>query len=355
MSLKEKKQEYRQKIIDLIKVEGKYLTSSMIREKLGITRSQLGYLELNLTALNKECGFVRRAPNIVKTPTLSKEEAIIKITNFIQKEGKYITGYELRGKRLPAHLLSTFGINLHELNIKLGYFRSSPFEKISKQAIRQQIIKYIKKEKRYISQQELVVVLGVSLGYITKSGIDTVELNKQYGQKYKMNYFENLAEKAFTELNIEFKSQKWFPDLISDSDRITHLRFDFYIPTLNLAVECNGSQHWDKTHRFYSDRLIQNDKLKEEYCCKKGISLLKIPFAGRWKTTSEYIKSCFLEHLRNLSATTQPEKAIVNRSKKKGIEAISSQSPKAKLTEMESVQRLVERRKAQVSLKCPTS
>lgn len=59
------------------------------------------------------------------------------------------------------------------------------------------------------------------------------------------------------------------------------LFIDIYIPRLNIAIECDGIQH-DQFSKFYHQDIFtfknqqKNDKLKEEYCAEKGITIVRI-------------------------------------------------------------------------------
>ena len=74
----------------------------------------------------------------------------------------------------------------------------------------------------------------------------------------------------FTGNNIEFTSEKTYPDL----KNISHLRFDFYLPEYNILVEYHGCQHFDPNDRRYSENAIERDHLKYDYAKKNNIPLL---------------------------------------------------------------------------------
>ena len=82
------------------------------------------------------------------------------------------------------------------------------------------------------------------------------------------------------ENNIEFVKQKSYPDLRSSKFGI--LRFDFYIPEGNYLIEYDGQQHfkagsgWDTEDHF--EKVKRNDKIKNEYCKRNGITLIRIPY-----------------------------------------------------------------------------
>lgn len=74
-----------------------------------------------------------------------------------------------------------------------------------------------------------------------------------------------------------FDREKEFPGLFDNKP----LRFDFYILGLNFLIEVDGSQHYQGSI-FHSTReewlkQIHHDEMKNDYCRKNGISLLRIP------------------------------------------------------------------------------
>ena len=61
-----------------------------------------------------------------------------------------------------------------------------------------------------------------------------------------------------------------------------HLEFDFYIPQFNTLIEFDGIQHFQPIEYFGGiDRFIDlkiKDGLKNEYCLKNNIKLIRIPY-----------------------------------------------------------------------------
>lgn len=68
--------------------------------------------------------------------------------------------------------------------------------------------------------------------------------------------------------NIEFITQKTYNDLKSDKNY--KLRFDFYLPQLNLLVEMDDRSHTS------SDEQVNNGKIKDQYCIDHKLKLLRI-------------------------------------------------------------------------------
>lgn len=82
--------------------------------------------------------------------------------------------------------------------------------------------------------------------------------------------------------NLNFEKQKTFDDLRNKkTNRL--LKFDFYLPEYNVCIEYDGECHYEPW-RLCSDadlklkEMKQRDKIKDDYCKNKGISLLRIPY-----------------------------------------------------------------------------
>jgi len=78
--------------------------------------------------------------------------------------------------------------------------------------------------------------------------------------------------------NIYFKTQYSFKDCKNSQT----LYFDFYLPNHNLCIEYDGIQHFKPIERFGGEnefKLTQlRDEIKNDYCNKNGIKLLRIKY-----------------------------------------------------------------------------
>ena len=75
--------------------------------------------------------------------------------------------------------------------------------------------------------------------------------------------------------NIKYESQFKFKNC---KDKLP-LPFDFYLPIYNLCIEYDGKQHFEKNDFFGENSFIgtqKHDKLKNNYCLKNNINLLRI-------------------------------------------------------------------------------
>lgn len=93
----------------------------------------------------------------------------------------------------------------------------------------------------------------------------------------------SIAERIITTLliksNLEFITEKTFPDLLGLSGGL--LRFDFYLPTLNTAIEYQGQQHYWSVFGSDLEKQKAHDKLKKDYCATHSIQLIEIPYWER--------------------------------------------------------------------------
>lgn len=115
----------------------------------------------------------------------------------------------------------------------------------------------------------------------TFSAIKNGNYRCQECTKYKSN-LEKKAENWLISKHIEYVCQKTFEEC-RDKRK---LPFDFYLPKYNCCIEIDGDQH-DKIVNFgdstkeelekqFEKRKL-HDKIKNEYCIKNNIKLIRIP------------------------------------------------------------------------------
>ena len=92
--------------------------------------------------------------------------------------------------------------------------------------------------------------------------------------KCNMSRLEEEVSLLLKENNIIFEEQKTFEWLKYKSK----LRLDFYLPDYNIAIECQGKQHFEAIDIFggnkYFQVTIERDNKKRELCQKNNITLL---------------------------------------------------------------------------------
>lgn len=77
---------------------------------------------------------------------------------------------------------------------------------------------------------------------------------------------------------INYIRQKTF----KDCKNINLLKFDFYIPDYNTCIEYDGEQHFKINEYFGGEESFNkckiNDHIKNNYCTKNNIKLIRIPY-----------------------------------------------------------------------------
>ena len=101
----------------------------------------------------------------------------------------------------------------------------------------------------------------------------------EYGCSHcKKSKGEKLIEKILIESKIDYIPQHEYPDC----KNINTLHFDFFLPKYNLEVEYDGEQHTRCSEFFGGKKVFEEtqlrDKIKNEYCLKNKINLLRIPY-----------------------------------------------------------------------------
>ena len=109
---------------------------------------------------------------------------------------------------------------------------------------------------------------------------------------------EDKIKRILEELKISYTQQKTFTECKNPKTN-TKLRFDFYLPNHNCCIEYDGEQHFHGPRVAGSTRFTQQeiekiqerDKVKDAFCTKQGIGLVRIPYWDFDKLSSEYLKN----------------------------------------------------------------
>ena len=120
---------------------------------------------------------------------------------------------------------------------------------------------------------------------------DNPEHKKEYMKQYYDKYLEEnglergqgsigeqKVRQVLRESNFTFSEQHRFDDC---KFKYT-LPFDFYIPSLNIAIEYDGIQHFNIVEAWGGiEHLVDNvirDTIKNDYCRRNNIRLIRIPY-----------------------------------------------------------------------------
>jgi hypothetical protein len=107
--------------------------------------------------------------------------------------------------------------------------------------------------------------------------------------------FEKLFKAAFPRTRLVKQKQIKYNGQI--------LRFDFFIPSLNLYVEVQGQQHFTFNSFFYESELDfkkqkRRDSLKEEWCELEGASFCSITDKELSKMTTAVFKKTIINGVK---------------------------------------------------------
>lgn len=120
-------------------------------------------------------------------------------------------------------------------------------------------------------------IFTASFSYLRRAYRDSDPIKCPKCSTSKSKGEERIAE-FLNENKIPFIQEKTF---IGCSDK-NKLRFDFYLPDHNLVIEYMGKQHYYPTTYFggldaFKVRT-QHDEFKKNFCSKRGINYLDIPY-----------------------------------------------------------------------------
>lgn len=91
--------------------------------------------------------------------------------------------------------------------------------------------------------------------------------------------------------------------IFNDCRNINPLPFDFYLPDYNICIEFDGVQHTNKNSYYYREDIEVNDNIKNKYCDKNNIKLLRLSY-----TILNNIESHLIKYLTNLKILSNKQK-----------------------------------------------
>ena len=95
--------------------------------------------------------------------------------------------------------------------------------------------------------------------------------------------------KILTKNNINYTYQKGF----DDCKNINKLSFDFYLMDFNTCIEYDGKQHYESNEFFGGIESLklqqEKDKIKNEYCLKNNIKLIRIKYNENIEDKLEFL------------------------------------------------------------------
>lgn len=91
-------------------------------------------------------------------------------------------------------------------------------------------------------------------------------------------------------LDVEYETEKAFDGCRNEKGNM-NLYFDFYFPSQKTVIEYDGALHFEGVEFFggqeHYENLLKCDAIKDEYCKRNGIIMVRIPYT---KTKEEVIQ-----------------------------------------------------------------
>jgi hypothetical protein len=135
--------------------------------------------------------------------------------------------------------------------------------------------------EEYVTALTPIDILHLPCGNILKLKPSAL-LSLNSGCKYcNMSSPERLIDSVLKEHEIKYKTQYKFHDCKSDKN--IRLPFDFALfveNNLSIIIEYDGQHHFHENAfgKESYDRTVKNDLIKNEYCIKNNIKLIRIPY-----------------------------------------------------------------------------
>jgi hypothetical protein len=108
---------------------------------------------------------------------------------------------------------------------------------------------------------------------------------------------ELFISNILNDFNIKYLRQHKFNDCrgVKGKKYCRRLPFDFYLPDFNTMIEYDGRQHFEPISKFGGlegfTKLRRNDQIKNQYCFKNNINMIRIPYTMKKEDIPQYIKS----------------------------------------------------------------
>lgn len=225
----------------------------------------------------KKCGIEEGA----KKRAMAQKEFIARVKEFFPKydysEVNYVNTHtkvkvicEKHGmfEIMPYHLLNGHGCKKCGQDVTHGKQRKSK-EQFIKEARKVHGNKYDYIEAEYENRNKNIAIICPIHGQYFQSPTSHL---KGYGcPKCNCSILENKILVLLESEGIEFEQEKKFSWL-------GLMSLDFYLPKYNVAIECQGIQHFKPVKYFGGNEgftyRLRNDLKKKELCEKNGIKLL---------------------------------------------------------------------------------
>lgn len=155
---------------------------------------------------------------------------------------------------------------------------------VGKEVLERKTLDFIREKNEYCTQEEICNGVGHSSKTFKKHGLKFSAFNRDLGFLKPKSKFQEKVGEFLTKEFSNIESEKKFEGLVGNTGY--PLRVDFYIPSENMVVEADGTQHSDPNHPWkeWNNGTVKDyDKIKDEFFKKQGIRLCRIPYKRNLK------------------------------------------------------------------------
>lgn len=167
--------------------------------------------------------------------------------------------------------------------LKLRHDRTKTTQQFIEDAVKVHGNIYDYSKTEYTGASKKVSIICPKHGEFFKSPIGHVA-NKQGCPKCRASTGELIIMRWLEENKINYIPQKSFSDCRNPKTNYP-LKYDFFIPDLNILIEYDGKQHFERScfsKHFKTQKELEEtqfrDKVKTQYSEKNGFKLIRIPF-----------------------------------------------------------------------------
>lgn len=147
------------------------------------------------------------------------------------------------------------------------------------EGVRQKLYEVAKQRGYWLGSNQAKALLKVRHEFFDDIGVSLDEINRSLGYTKPKSGFEELVltalETVFPDSSIERevsgpKTETGYPT-----------RFDFVVDG-QLVIEADGPQHTDESSGWYSEEYVKRDRMKEAYCERNGLTMIRIRHSNAW-------------------------------------------------------------------------
>lgn len=129
-----------------------------------------------------------------------------------------------------------------------------------------------------------------NVAYVT--GRSLLGGNTQSCGKCNCSHGEQKIKEILEDGEINFIQEYKFNDCVNPKTN-QKLRFDFYLPDYNCCIEYDGIQHFKEKGTWARKESLKDiqyrDEIKNRYCKKHNIKLIRIPYYHKEEITYDYL------------------------------------------------------------------